>query len=239
MLPYAALALGAAVTFLLFALVRSLASSRTRAEALARDITYELRESENHLAEAQRMAALGNWRLDVERGRMHWSDEALRLLGRARENAPGDFDGLLACIHADDRERLRKSLAGARLDAKDFDTELRLQGADGSVRWVHALGQATLDEHGRISRLRGTFMDVTGRKVQERRTELEVVLSRLLASPHATAETLRDVLSTTAGMYGWSAARLWHATQPRTGLELAAAAGDLPANAQDALQTML
>ena len=52
-----------------------------------------------------------------------------------------DFDGLLACIHEDDREQLRARLAGARLDATNYDLELRLHGSDGILRWVHALGQ--------------------------------------------------------------------------------------------------
>ncbi|HUF80785.1 MAG TPA: EAL domain-containing protein, partial [Burkholderiales bacterium] len=170
---------------------------------------------------------------------MHWSEEALRLLGRSRENAPTDFPSLLACIHEEDREPLRTRLAGVRLDARDFDIELRLLGTDGALRWVHALGQATLDAEGRTSRLQGTFMDITGRKLQERRTELEVALSRLLASPRAAGETLQDVLLTTAGMYGWQAARLWQGGRARSTLQLTAGAGDLPDGAQEAMERML
>jgi diguanylate cyclase (GGDEF)-like protein len=227
LLPLLTLVLGISASLLLFALVRSLASSRQRAEALARDITRELRDSEENLSDAQRMAALGNWWLDVEHGRMHWSEEALRLLGRSNEDAPRDFDSLLACIHEDDREQLRTRLAGARLDAKDYDLELRLHGSDGLLRWVHALGQATLDAEGRIAKLRGTFMDITTRKTNERRTDLEVALSRLLSSPRPSSDTLQDVLRTTAGMYGWSAARLWERGDDAGALRLTAGAGDL------------
>jgi diguanylate cyclase (GGDEF)-like protein len=239
LLPLLTLALGVSASLLLFALVRSLASSRQRAEALARDITRELRDSEENLSNAQRMAALGNWWLDVEHGRMHWSQEALRLLGRSNEDAPRDFNGLLACIHEDDREQLRTRLAGARLDATNYDLELRLHGSDGILRWVHALGQAKLDGEGRIAKLRGTFMDITVRKTNERRTDLEVALSRLLSSPRAPTDTLQDVLRTTAGMYGWSAARLWERGDDGLALRLTAAAGDLEAAVVNATQDLL
>jgi len=237
--PWMVLVGGTLTTLLLYALFHSLSSSRRRAEQLAREITRELRDSEENLSDAQRMAALGNWWLDVEHGSMHWSDEALRLLGSTREKAPRDFNGLLACIHEDDREQLRALLAGARLDAKNYDLELRLHGSDGVLRWAHALGQATLDGEGRIAKLRGTFMDITARKIGERRTDLEVALSRLLSSPRATAETLQDVLRTTAGMYGWSAARLWERGDDANALRLTAAAGDLDAAKVAATEDLL
>ena len=237
--PWLVLAGGALTTLLLYALFHSLSSSRRRSERLAREITRELRDSEENLSDAQRMAALGNWWLDVEHSRMHWSDEALRLLGRSREDAPRDFHGLLTCIHEDDREQLRTRLAGARLDAKNYDLELRLHGSDGVLRWVHALGQATLDSEGRIAKLRGTFMDITARKINERRTDLEVALSRLLSSPRAAAETLQDVLRTTAGMYGWAAARLWERGDDANALRLTAAAGDLDAAKVAATEDLL
>ncbi len=237
--PWLVMAGGALTTLLLYALFHSLSSSRRRAEQLAREITHELRDSEENLSDAQRMAALGNWWLDVEHGRMHWSGEALRLLGRSADSAPRDFNGLLACIHEDDREQLRTRLAGARLDAKNYDLELRLHGSDGVLRWVHALGQATLDGEGRIAKLRGTFMDITARKISERRTDLEVALSRLLSSPRAAAETLQDVLRTSAGMYGWTAARLWERGDDANALRLAAAAGDLDAEVVAATEDLL
>ena len=237
--PWLVLAAGVLTTLLLYALVQSLSSSRRRAEKLAREITRELRDSEENLSDAQRMATLGNWWLDVEHGRMHWSEEALRLLGRSAENAPRDFDGLLACIHEDDREQLRTRLAGARLDAKDYELELRLHGSDGVLRWVHALGQATLDAEGHIAKLRGTFMDITTRKTNERRTDLEVALSRLLSSPRASSETLRDVLRTTAGMYGWAAARLWERSDDAGALRLTAGAGDLAPAEEAATEGLL
>ena len=237
--PWLVLAAGALTTLLLYALVQSLSSSRRRAEKLAREITHELRDSEENLSDAQRMAALGNWWLDVERGRMHWSDEALHLLGRSRQDAPRDFDSLLACIHLEDREQLRTRLAGARLDAKNYDLELRLHGSDGVLRWVHALGQATLDSEGRIAKLRGTFMDITARKINERRIDLEVALSRLLSSPRVSADTLQEVLRTTAGMYGWTAARLWELGDNVGALRLTAGAGDLDPAEEAATEGML
>ena len=237
--PSVILAGGGVTTLLLFGLFGSLATSRSRAEELARGITRELRESEQNLSEAQRMAKLGNWWLEVESGRMAWSEEALRLLGCERETAPGDFPGLLAVVHPDNRDLLRSRLAAARLEGHGYDVELRLLRQDGGTRWVHALGQSTRDDTGRILTVRGTFMDITPRKVLDRRTELEVVLSRLLSGSRPTGSALQEVLLTACETYGWGAARIWEQHTGGAALRRVAAQGSLSIPGEAAIEALL
>ena len=53
-------------SLLLFGVLYAMSSSRARALEIANEITRDLRESEAGLAEAQRMAHLGNWALDPQ-----------------------------------------------------------------------------------------------------------------------------------------------------------------------------
>ena len=64
LLPWVVLVGGILSSALLFGVLSSLASSRSRAVAIANTITTDLRRSEASLAEAQRMAHLGNWSFD-------------------------------------------------------------------------------------------------------------------------------------------------------------------------------
>jgi PAS domain S-box-containing protein len=56
-------------------------TERVHAEEALRASEARLRRSEQHLAEAQRLAAIGSWELDFASGRFHWSDELFRIYG--------------------------------------------------------------------------------------------------------------------------------------------------------------
>src|SRR5207249_743016 len=80
-LPWLVLAGGLLSSLLLFAVFYSMASSRSRAVEMANVITKDLRQSEASLAQAQRIAQLGNWSLDPVSRIMTWSEETYRILG--------------------------------------------------------------------------------------------------------------------------------------------------------------
>ena len=63
-----------------------------------------LKESEKGLAEAQKMAHIGNWDWDLVTGEVYWSDEMYRIYGRNPQESGATYDELLNYIHPDDRE---------------------------------------------------------------------------------------------------------------------------------------
>jgi diguanylate cyclase (GGDEF)-like protein/PAS domain S-box-containing protein len=209
-LPWLVLAGGLITTGLLFGLFNSFANSRRRAEMIAVMITSDLRESKTSLAEAQRMAKLGNWTLDLRDGRLRWSDEAVRLLGLPPEKAPIDLQEFFDHVHAEDRERVRQAIGDCRHHAKGFDIEHRIM-VDGTERWVHGLGESRLAKDGRVEIIRGTMMDISERKLGTRRKELESQLARLFAIARPTAETMNDVLSAICTECRFESGRYWEA----------------------------
>ena len=209
-LPWLVLAGGLITTALLFGLFNSYANSRRRAEMMAVMITADLRESKTSLAEAQRMAKLGNWSLDLRDGRLRWSDEALRLLGMPAEKAPIDLQEFFDHVHAEDRERVRQAIGDCRHHAKGFDIEHRIV-VDGAERWVHGLGESRVAKDGRVEIIRGTIMDISERKLGTRRKELESQLARLFAVARPTAETMNDVLGAICAECAFVSGRYWEA----------------------------
>ncbi|HLY95873.1 MAG TPA: PAS domain S-box protein, partial [Sideroxyarcus sp.] len=86
------------------------AAKITGAVVAFRDITElklaeeQLRRSEHGLAEAQRIAHLGNWELDLVRNVLTWSDEIYRIFEIDPERFGASYEAFLNGIHPDDRE---------------------------------------------------------------------------------------------------------------------------------------
>ncbi len=67
-----------------------------------------LKQSESGLAEAQRIAHIGNWEWDVANDIAHWSEEMYRIFGlNPQERAPS-FNEFLNYIHPDDRDCINR-----------------------------------------------------------------------------------------------------------------------------------
>ena len=164
-LPEIVLGAGLLSALLLFGMVYSLTSSRSRAVALANEITKDLRESEAGLAEAQQMAHLGNWALDPATWRMTGSEETWRILGF--ECPPEDFNyaAFLERVHEDDRGIVDLALRQSIQTGRDRELEHRVQGDFRAVRWVRTVLHPTRgDARGRVP---GTIMDIMQRKLAE------------------------------------------------------------------------
>jgi signal transduction histidine kinase len=177
MLPPAVLAGGLLSSALLFVLLYSLASSRSRAIALANEITRDLRESEAGLAEAQQMAHLGNWSLDPANWRMTASEETWRVLGLQDARDDFSYADFLQRIHLEDRAAVDATLRKSIESGNDCEIEHRIQNDPRTVRWVHTvLHPGRRDARGRLP---GTIMNITQRKLAEE--ELKVSAAQLQA----------------------------------------------------------
>ncbi len=140
-------------------------------EKLVKERTHELeeaynslKESERGLAEAQRMAHIGNWDWNLITNEFYYSDELYRIFGLNPQEFDVSFDEVLKYIHPEDRDyvnnSIKEALNGKKYDAIDF----RIVLADGTERTVHAQGEVIFDEKNIPVRMRGTVQDITERK---------------------------------------------------------------------------
>jgi PAS domain S-box-containing protein len=160
-------------------LVAELAKRRQREDSL--------RHSEAQLALAQALAHLGIWEWDLRDNLVVWSDELYRIYGFRPHECDATYEAFLERVHADDREFVRGAIETARRAGAPFEFDHRIVRPDGTVRILHARGEAVTDETGRTVRLFGTAQDTTERTEAEARVGVLEDLNRLKEEFIATA----------------------------------------------------
>ena len=136
---------------------------------------FELRRSEAHLADAQRLSRTGSVGMERSSKRLFWSEEAARIYGYPPGTQPTP-ELILQRSHPDDLNLLKEVLHQAAQGANDFDWEHRLVLPDGSIKYLHDLAHCIRDDSGN-EEIVGAIMDITERKLAEaeqRRSEIEL-----------------------------------------------------------------
>jgi diguanylate cyclase (GGDEF)-like protein len=126
------------------------------------------------LADAQRVAHLGSWELDLRTGAVTWSDELYRILGCDAAAVAASLEGFLAVVHPDDVETVKASIAQGQADGGGFEYVNRIVRPDREVRWLANQGEFVLSPGGEPLTLVGTALDVTEiREAEDRLLEKE------------------------------------------------------------------
>jgi diguanylate cyclase (GGDEF)-like protein/PAS domain S-box-containing protein len=129
----------------------------------------ELAESQARLADAQRIARIGNWDWNHGSDAMHWSDEVYRIFGLAPGTTTPSAALMIQRIHPDDRARVETALRAAQAGIPPTGMEFRLASKSGGEIFVRAEGEVVRDQAGRLVRVRGTLQDVTEQRQAEER----------------------------------------------------------------------
>jgi PAS domain S-box-containing protein len=117
--------------------------------------------SEAQLNEAQRLARMGSWQLDLQSGVLDWSDAMYALYGRLPGQPATTPENWLCTVHPDDQGPTRLALDRA-IDAETpLDLVHRVVDADGTLRQVKVHGKVTCAEDGTPLRVAGTAQDIT------------------------------------------------------------------------------
>ncbi len=156
----------------------------------------ELRENEAKLAEAQRMAHLGHWQLDLLTNELKWSDEVYRIFEVDPQHFCATYQRFLDSIHPDDREAVAKAYSESLQHRVPFQTEFRLQMQDGRTKYALEKCETTFDDSGKPLRSLGTIQDNTASKMVEHvlRDQRQVLEHALEGTIHTVslAAELRD-----------------------------------------------
>ncbi len=126
--------------------------------------TKELGESEKRLAEAQRIAHLGSWEVNLRTGKAIWSDERYRIFGYKPGEIEPKLENWKKSLHPEDRDRVMKEVEDALSVCKPYNTESRIIRPNGEERIIQMLGEPVLGDDGTVQSMAGTVLDITERK---------------------------------------------------------------------------
>lgn len=149
----------------------------------------KLRRSERQLAEAQRLAHIGNWEWDIPTNTVVWSDELYRIFGFEPQEFRATYEMFLERLHPDDRPQVIAVIEKAQEHPGAFTHYHRVILPDGTVRILHNRGEVLVGEDGRPVRMFGTEEDVTERRQAEEQLEES---NRQLRALAARLQTVRE-----------------------------------------------
>ena len=119
------------------------------------------------LAQAERMANIGSWRLDLVTEEVSWSDQTYVIHGLA----PGseiDLSNALTFYPPADRARIAGAVAACAEHGIGYDLELDFTDVRGGLRRVRAIGEPELVDD-RATAIIGVLQDITARHRMEQR----------------------------------------------------------------------
>ncbi|MGO4301687.1 PAS domain-containing hybrid sensor histidine kinase/response regulator [Leifsonia sp. RAF41] len=152
--------------------------------AIARDIgdversAAEAAGNEALVRMAARIAGFAGWFVDVETGRIEWSEGLFRLLGMEPGRVPVDAEAL-ALFEPQDRSAVWHAFERTIQHGDPLDLHATVVDASGRRMHVHLVGEPERDEKGAIVRVHGAFHDVTA---LVRHREEQRAMARLLRS---------------------------------------------------------
>ena len=161
-------------------------------------IQEHLRRKQARLAHSQRLAHVGSWEVDVDTGKVRWSDEMYRIYGLPNDTRP-DFDLFLNHVHPMDRGIIAEARSKAASTDTPFSVEYRITKPSGEMRFIRSTLEAIKNDKGALFRLAGAAQDVTEQveaterlrdieapsKSVERRVSWSEELSRIIAQQPA------------------------------------------------------
>lgn len=140
-----------------------------------------LTKSEARLTEAQHIAHIGSWELDIANDNLTWSNEIYRIFEIDPEKFGASYEAFLNAIHPEDRDLVNKAYTDSLRDKIPYNIVHRLQMPDGRIKYVNEKCETYYSKDGKPLRSVGTVHDITEIKLAEELMHKREVEFRTLA----------------------------------------------------------
>lgn len=144
----------------------------------------QLEHERQMLEDAQQLAEVGSWVLDVQTGLIQISAQLARLLGIEPHSLPFHWTELTRAFSAHERQYIEGEKNRALLSCGTYDFDHDIVRPDGTVRRVRSRGHVDCDEDGTPLVCVGTMLDITERVEAQRAAELLAYHDALTGLPN-------------------------------------------------------
>lgn len=124
------------------------------------DVTEKV-QSEEAYKQAQRIAHLGNWNMELSSGSVRWSDEKYRIYGYEPGTVEVNMDFCRRSIHPDDFDTVMQFVDSVAKTRAPMTITYRIIRPDGEVRHLRSSAEASQDASGKAREILGTVLDIT------------------------------------------------------------------------------
>jgi PAS domain S-box-containing protein len=115
------------------------------------------------MKEAEQMALLGHWELDLVTNTLYWSDEIYRIFGLESKEFGATYEYFLDTVHPDDRDYVNEAYTRSVEEQTGYDIVHRLLLKNGSVKYVREKCKTEYGPDKKPLRSVGTVQDITER----------------------------------------------------------------------------
>jgi len=132
-----------------------------------KESTRKSQMNEAKLLEAQEIAHLGNWELDIETMMMTWSPEVYRIHGKDPKTFTPTLDNYYLLMDTHSVALIQQNLQKAIETGERVELENKIFLDDGTSKYVYYTAILEKDSKGEPYKLRGVTQDITEDKVKE------------------------------------------------------------------------
>ncbi len=173
--------------------------------------TAELSASRESLAEAQRIAKVGSWTLDLATNTLVWSDEVFRIFEVDNQNFGARYEAFLDLIHPEDRDMVHQVYQQSLQTRRPYLITHRLRMPDGRIKHIEERCETEYDAAGKPMRSKGTVQDITGKLLAEEALRKKDIINRQVIDTALDAVVIineqgrvEDWNSQAEKLFGWS-----------------------------------
>ena len=145
-------------------------------------IQKKLGQSEARLQDAQRLAKLGYWELDVKTQMLAWSDRSYKIYGFTVGNTSISLEKYYGMTHPDDRDTFKDALELAIKEGKSFGLPCRKIKPDGTILYTFDHCEPYM-ENGIVTKVFGAIQDISSEsKIKSQLVRNEAKIRAILNS---------------------------------------------------------
>ena len=126
-----------------------------------------LQKSEYLLSEAQQIAKIGSWEVDIASGEVFWSDEMYKICDCDAKTFLPTKDSFEDLIHPDDKKLLSIFIKGMMAGVEQQSIEFRINTLAKKEKYIRAGSNTIKDPLKKAIKIIGTAQDITDQKKSE------------------------------------------------------------------------
>ena len=135
-----------------------------------------IQRSEKRLKEAERIAKIGHWELNLVTNTLYWSDQIYRIFDSNPQEFGANYEAFLDVVHPEDKKIVDKTFTDSIKNKTGYDIVHRLLLKNGTIKYVHEKCRTIYDADGKPLRALGTVQDIT--KLKQKKDSFSGIIGR-------------------------------------------------------------